>query len=96
MKDIFYSRPERRQRPHRPHPLPRCDRGAGALAEPIAAEYRKIALVEPLQRGQLRLKKTKMEEALKAYAVAADYGVADVTTAATYRIATVYRTSPRR
>ena len=29
-----------------------------------------------------------MEEALKAYAVAADYGVADVTTAATYRIAT--------
>ena len=61
-----------------------------ALAEPVAAEYRKIALVEPLQR-QLRLKKTKMEEALKAYAVAADYGVADVSTAATYRIATIYR-----
>jgi len=61
-----------------------------ALAEPVAAEYRKVALVEPLQR-QLRLKKTKMEEALKAYAVAADYGVADVSTAATYRIATVYR-----
>ncbi len=32
-----------------------------------------------------------MELALKAYSVAADYGVADVTTAATYRIATVYR-----
>ena len=31
-----------------------------------------------------------MEE-LKAYAVAADYGVADVSTAATYRTATVYR-----
>ncbi|MEP7303337.1 MAG: tetratricopeptide repeat protein, partial [Caldimonas sp.] len=61
-----------------------------ALAEPVAAEYRKVALVEPLQR-QLRLKKTKMEEALKAYAVAADYGVADVSTAATFRIATVYR-----
>ncbi|MCE9659196.1 MAG: tetratricopeptide repeat protein [Burkholderiales bacterium] len=61
-----------------------------AMAEPVAAEYRKIALVEPLQR-QLRLKKTKMEEALKAYAVAADYGVADVSTAATFRIATVYR-----
>ena len=61
-----------------------------AMAEPVAAEYRKVALVEPLQR-QLRLKKTKMEEALKAYAVAAEYGVADVTTAATYRIATVYR-----
>jgi cellulose synthase operon protein C len=61
-----------------------------SMAEPVAAEYRKIALVEPLQR-QLRLKKTKMEEALKAYAVAADYGVADVSTAATFRIATVYR-----
>jgi TolA-binding protein len=61
-----------------------------AMAEPVAAEYRKVALVEPLQR-QLRLKKTKMEEALKAYAVAADYGVADVSTAATFRIATVYR-----
>ncbi len=60
-----------------------------ALAEPVAAEYRKVALVEPLQR-QLRLKKAKMEEALKAYAVAADYGVADVSTAATYRIATLY------
>ncbi|MGZ5275479.1 MAG: tetratricopeptide repeat protein, partial [Caldimonas sp.] len=61
-----------------------------ALAEPVAAEYRKVALVEPLQR-QLKLKKTKMEDALKAYAVAADYGVADVSTAATYRIASVYR-----
>jgi len=61
-----------------------------SLAEPVAAEYRRIALVEPLQR-QLRLKKARMEEALKAYAVAADYGVADVSTAATYRIAVVYR-----
>ncbi len=61
-----------------------------AMAEPVAAEYRKVALTEPLQR-QLRLKKAKMEEALKAYAVAADYGVADVSTAATFRIATVYR-----
>ena len=32
-----------------------------------------------------------MEEALKAYAVAADYGVADVTTAATYHIAALYQ-----
>ena len=47
-------------------------------------------LVEPLQ-AKLKLKKAKMEEMLKAYKVAADYGVADVTTAATYRIAAVYR-----
>jgi TolA-binding protein len=61
-----------------------------ALAEPIAASYRQVALVEPLQK-QLKLKKAKMEEALKAYEVAANYGVADVTTAATFQIATVYR-----
>jgi TolA-binding protein len=61
-----------------------------AMAEPVAADFRNVRLVEPLQR-QLKLKKEKMELALKAYSVAADYGVADVTTAATYRIATVYR-----
>jgi TolA-binding protein len=61
-----------------------------ALAEPVADAYRKVTLVEPLQR-QLKLKKAKMEETLKAYEVAANYGVADVTTAATYRIAVVYR-----
>ena len=61
-----------------------------ALAEPVAESYRKVALVEPLKKN-LALKKTKMDETLKAYAVAADYGVADVTTAATYQIATVYR-----
>ncbi len=61
-----------------------------ALAEPAAASFRQVALVEPLQK-QLKLKKSKMEEALKAYELAANYGVADVTTAATYRIASVYR-----
>ena len=61
-----------------------------ALADPVASAFRTVALTEPLQR-QLKLKKTRMEEALKAYALAAEYGVADVTTAATYRIALVYR-----
>jgi hypothetical protein len=61
-----------------------------ALAEPVAESYRKVALVEPLKK-QLALKKARMEETLKAYAVAADYGVADVSTAASYRTATVYR-----
>lgn len=61
-----------------------------ALAEPVAAEYRKVALVEPLQR-QLKLKKERMEEALKAYALAADYGVADVSTAATFHTASLYQ-----
>jgi TolA-binding protein len=61
-----------------------------AMAEPVAEAYRKVALVEPLQRN-LKLKKTKMEEALKAYAAAADYGVADITTAATYHTAALYQ-----
>lgn len=60
-----------------------------AMAEPVVAEYRKVRLVEPLARN-LKLKKAKMEDALKAYAVAADYGVADVTTASTFQIAALY------
>jgi tetratricopeptide (TPR) repeat protein len=61
-----------------------------AMAEPIADAYRKVALVEPLAKN-LKLKKTKMEEALKAYAAAANYGVADITTAATYHTASLYQ-----
>lgn len=60
------------------------------LAEPSVEAYRKVALVEPLKK-QLQLKKSRMEEALKAYAVAAEYGVADVTTAATYHTAAIYQ-----
>ena len=60
------------------------------LAEPALDAYKKVALVEPLAK-QLKLKKAKMEEVLKAYAVAADYGVADVTTAATFHIASLYQ-----
>ncbi|HVO07221.1 MAG TPA: tetratricopeptide repeat protein [Burkholderiaceae bacterium] len=61
-----------------------------AMAEPLAEAYRKVALVEPLAKN-LKLKKTKMEEALKAYAAAANYGVADITTAATYHTASLYQ-----
>jgi tetratricopeptide (TPR) repeat protein len=61
-----------------------------ALAEPVAAGYRQVQLVEPLQK-QLKLKKTKMEEALKAYAAAAEYGVAEVSTAATFQTAALYQ-----
>jgi TolA-binding protein len=61
-----------------------------ALAKPLADDFRKVALVEPLKR-QLKLKKDKMEVALKAYAGATDYGVAEVSTAATYASAELYR-----
>jgi tetratricopeptide (TPR) repeat protein len=61
-----------------------------AMAEPVAEGYRKVQLVEPLAKN-LKLKKARMEEVLKAYAVAAEYGVAGVTTAATYQTAGVYQ-----
>ncbi len=61
-----------------------------ALAKPLVDDYRKVALVEPLKR-QLKVKKDKMELALKAYATAADYGIAEVSTAATFQTAELYR-----
>jgi TolA-binding protein len=61
-----------------------------ALAQPAVDEYRKVALVEPLQRN-LKTKKTKLEEALKAYAAAAEYGVADASTGATFHTAALYQ-----
>lgn len=61
-----------------------------ALAEPLAENYRKVRLVEPLAKN-LKLKKARMEEVLKAYATASNYGVAEVTTAATYRTASIYQ-----
>jgi cellulose synthase operon protein C len=64
--------------------------GALAMAEPTFEAYRKVTLVEPLAKN-LKLKKAKMDEVLKAYGVAANYGVADVTTAATYHIAALYQ-----
>jgi TolA-binding protein len=60
-----------------------------ALAAPVVEDYRKVALVEPLKQS-LKNKKAKMEVALKAYAAAAEYGVADVSTAATYHTAELY------
>ena len=60
------------------------------LAEPLLEAYRKVTLTEPLAR-QLKLKKARMDEALKAYASAAEVGVLDVTTAATYASAALYQ-----
>ena len=65
-------------------------KAALVAARPVVDEYRKIALVEPLAR-QLKAKKAKMEEALQAYNVAATYGVAEVVTASTFQIASLYQ-----
>ena len=59
-------------------------------AKPAFEAYQKVALVEPLAKN-LKIKKAKMEDVLKAYSVASDYGVAEVTTAATFNVANVYQ-----
>ena len=61
-----------------------------ALAEPVAVSYRNVALVEPLAKN-LKLKKARMEDTLKALALATDYGVAEISTEATFKIAATYR-----
>jgi outer membrane protein assembly factor BamD (BamD/ComL family) len=59
------------------------------LAEPAYREFRDVALVIPLKKSLAR-KKQKMQAALKAYGRAAEYDVAEFTTAATFRIAEIY------
>lgn len=59
------------------------------LAEPAFQSYRGIHLVQPL-KANLKKKKNAMKEVIDAYTKAANFGVAEVTTASTYRIAEVY------
>ena len=61
-----------------------------ALAAPMREEFDRIKLVVPLKKS-LAEKRKAMEAALKAYTQAADYQVADVTTAATFESAELYR-----
>jgi len=60
------------------------------LAIPLREEFKRIKLVVPLKKS-LAEKRKSMEAALKAYEQAADYQVADVTTAATFESAELYR-----
>lgn len=59
------------------------------LAEPARRAFEVSRLVAPLDQS-LRLKRERMEVALAAYRKAAEYGVAEVTTAATYQLAELY------
>ena len=60
------------------------------LAAPVREEFARIKLVAPLKKS-LAEKRKAMEAALQAYAQAADYQVSDVTTAATFESAELYR-----
>jgi len=59
------------------------------LAEPVRREFAAAKITQPLA-DSLKSKKALMEQVLAAYSSAADYGVADVTTAATFRLGAVY------
>jgi len=62
-----------------------------ALATEPRDEFRAIRLTLPLTRT-LKAKRRAMQRAMAAYKVAAAYGVAEVTTAATYEMAGLYQT----
>jgi cellulose synthase operon protein C len=59
-------------------------------ADPQVVVFDAIKLVAPLDRT-LKLKRTAMEKVLVVYGQALDYGVAEVTTAATFGMAELYR-----
>lgn len=59
------------------------------LAQDRYEQFATIKLSHPLEKS-LKLKKKAMENALQAYNKAAAYGIADVTTAATYHSAEIY------
>jgi TolA-binding protein len=61
-----------------------------ALAAEPRDEFRAIRLTLPLART-LRAKRRAMERAMAAYRLAAAYGVAEVTTAATYEMADLFQ-----
>jgi TolA-binding protein len=61
-----------------------------SLAAQARDEFKSVKLVAPLKKS-LAEKRKAMEAALKGYEQAADYQVAEVTTAATYESAELYR-----
>jgi tetratricopeptide (TPR) repeat protein len=59
------------------------------LAEPELRKFSVVRLTQPLA-DSMKLKRSLMEDVITAYTNAADYGVAEVTTAATFRLGEVY------
>ena len=60
------------------------------LAEPVRRSFMVMKLSQPLAES-MQLKRSLMEDVLKVYGDAAAYGVAEVTTAATFRLGEVYQ-----
>lgn len=59
------------------------------LAEPVRERFAVYQLTQPLEES-IRVKRDLMENVISVYTEAAEYGVAEVTTAATFRLAEVY------
>jgi TolA-binding protein len=59
------------------------------LAEPVMRKFAVVELRQPLA-DSMKLKRSLMEDVIKVYTDAADYGVAEVTTAATFHLGEVY------
>jgi TolA-binding protein len=59
------------------------------LAEPVRKRFEVVQLTQPLAES-MKLKRALMEDVIEAYTDAADYGVAEVTTESTFRLAQVY------
>ncbi len=70
-------------------------KSAFELAEPEYLRYAEVRLVEPI-RQNMNLKNKYMKSALTAYNKAAEIGVAEFTTAASYRIADMYADFSRK
>ena len=64
------------------------------LLKPLHQQYDKVKLTRPLKKS-LQRKKVLMQKAVDGYTQAAKYQVEEVTTAATYNIAEIYRTFAR-
>ena len=59
------------------------------LAEPVRRRFEVVKLTQPLAES-MKLKRALMEEVLAVYTNLADYGIAEVTTAATFRLGEAY------
>jgi TolA-binding protein len=59
------------------------------LAEPVRRRFAVVSLTQPLAES-MKLKRSLMEDVIKVYTTAAEYGIAEVTTAATFRLGEVY------
>lgn len=83
----------RQNKSNKPESTPRTQflaaKAALELAEPSLRSFRQVKLVKPL-KANLKLKKERMKKAVDAYTAAADYGIAEVTTASVYWLGEIY------